>query len=195
MELVHRHAKWAFLLAACIGLAATTASMANAAEDTSSFTAPSDLASTTEPLTATENVVQATTTPVLASSPAATSTGTVLNCTYAYTADLYNTPSGHKAPGATIVGTQSWTHCIDPEGNEYEFKTTPARYRALGDRDAEMPREYATPSARVNEKTSHSTHEVPSERVSILAASSTEQLPENTSSTTATAVPAISSAD
>lgn len=62
----------------------------------------------------------------------------------AYTADLYDTPSGHldgdyvQATGnqafdtshhiAHVVGSQSWTVCHNAQGQTFEFKMAPGDY-------------------------------------------------------------------
>jgi hypothetical protein len=72
-----------------------------------------------------------------------------LDCSTAYTADLYDSASGHEEPGARIIGTQSWTLCTDSAGASYEFKITPAEYAALAAPDAAMPSEVASASAKL----------------------------------------------
>jgi hypothetical protein len=66
----------------------------------------------------------------------------------AYTSDLYNSPDGHAAPGATIIGTQSWTDCNDGQGHSYEFKLTPDAYAALSAPDAQMPHKATAESSQ-----------------------------------------------
>lgn len=62
-----------------------------------------------------------------------------LNCGMAYTADLYDTRSGHEETGAAIIGTQSWTVCKDSEDRTYEFKITSAEYDAFSLTDSAIP--------------------------------------------------------
>jgi hypothetical protein len=80
-------------------------------------------------------------------------------CFMAYTADLYDTPSGHLDPGyefesevaatttanvAHIIGTQSWTVCRDETGQKYEFTLTPEQYLNLSKPNASMPKKAVT---------------------------------------------------
>ncbi|MBR0960892.1 hypothetical protein [Bradyrhizobium japonicum] len=81
-----------------------------------------------------------------------------LDCPMAYTADLYDTPSGHLDPGYSLdtglgtttgqsahkIGTQSWTVCHDAESHTYEFKIAPSDYSGLDQPGAEMIRETVT---------------------------------------------------
>lgn len=78
---------------------------------------------------------------------------------YAYTAALYDTPSGHLDPGyyldavptsatttitgtvAHEIGTQSWVVCDDKQGNTHEFTMTADDYAKLALPDASMPQE------------------------------------------------------
>lgn len=78
---------------------------------------------------------------------------TPLTCTSAYTANEYNTPSGHIAKGATAIGMQSWVNCNDEHGYTYEFKITPEEYAALASPNARMPIEYASSSSQLNAPT------------------------------------------
>jgi hypothetical protein len=90
----------------------------------------------------------------------ATSTPAVqLTCTMAYTSDLYDTPSGHAAPGATVIGAQAWTDCHDDQGHTYEFKLAPEQYAALSGPGATMPQEILTESSEQAsvDSTTHST--------------------------------------
>jgi hypothetical protein len=71
----------------------------------------------------------------------------------AYTADLYDTPSGHLDPTyklassagevgalvAHIIGTQSWTVCHDSLGREFELKMPAQEYANLSHSDALIP--------------------------------------------------------
>jgi cytoskeletal protein RodZ len=100
----------------------------------------SSVASTSIPLVSTTTAQSAQN--ILTSS----TTARYLTCTMAYTADLYDTPSGHLdgytiATGdssfdsthqvAHIVGSQSWTVCHNPQGQTFEFKIAPNTYNQL----------------------------------------------------------------
>jgi hypothetical protein len=88
----------------------------------------------------------------------ATSTSIDISCDSAYTADLYDTPTGHLDSGyvlatssadtepniAHLIGSQSWADCHDALGNVYEIKLTPEQYAALGQPGATMPKESLT---------------------------------------------------
>lgn len=63
-----------------------------------------------------------------------------LTCDMAYTADLYDTVSGHEEPGAAVIGSQSWTVCKDEQGHAHEIKITPSEYGELALPRARMPR-------------------------------------------------------
>jgi hypothetical protein len=67
-----------------------------------------------------------------------------LVCSQSYTADLYDTPSGHveftsssganassTSVAANIIGEQSWTVCHDARGHVHKFKITADEYAAL----------------------------------------------------------------
>jgi hypothetical protein len=73
----------------------------------------------------------------------------------AYTADVYDTPSGHLdgdyvlATGSStidstlhvahVIGTQSWTVCHNPQGQKFEFRMAPADYGKLSSQGAVIP--------------------------------------------------------
>lgn len=79
----------------------------------------------------------------------ATSTAISVQCSSAYTADLYDTPSGHLDPAyipesqaastsvkvAHLIGSQSWAGCRDDKGHTYELKITPDQYSTFGQKD------------------------------------------------------------
>lgn len=149
--------------AALVGLAfislgsAAFADSGNATSTTATST-PSVTGTSTLVLAATSTSQIATTSPGTPSLTEATSTaavaGEALTCTSAYTADLYSTPSGHAAHGATRIGIQSWIDCNDERGQTYEFKLTPDQYSALARPDASMPVEYTSDAARLGPKLS-----------------------------------------
>lgn len=76
-----------------------------------------------------------------------------IKCDMAYTAELYDTPSGHLDKEYTlatssesigpqfahILGMQSWAECKDVNGEKYEIKLTPQEYGDLGKPEALMP--------------------------------------------------------
>lgn len=72
-----------------------------------------------------------------------------LSCLSAYTADLFNTRSGHAAARAVKIGTQSWVDCTDAQGHKFEFKMSSDQYTSLAKRSVRMPLEFASSSAEV----------------------------------------------
>jgi hypothetical protein len=114
-------------------------------------TPPSDSQTNAAASTTPSTFLAISTSSIATSSPANVSSSAPppLTCTMAYTADLYDTVSGHAAPGANVIGTQAWTDCNDGDGNTYEFKITPEQYAALAEPDAQMPEEVASTSAEL----------------------------------------------
>jgi hypothetical protein len=119
------------------------ATTSDAAATTSELTppAPEVLGAATSAIASTDAMP-----PVQASPKAPLSSGLVevkLQCSQSYTADLYDTPSGHLDPYvkpdvatttdtvAHVIGQQSYTVCHDARGNVHEFPITAAEYAAL----------------------------------------------------------------
>lgn len=165
MDAVRVHAKRVFLLTTFVAIAIVYAfNAASAADDEVSSTTPgaitfseADTSSTstlpTEPITLEPQQSASTTDGVsmnpsmdVSDSSAATSTAraTTLKCSYAYTAPLYATRSGHQEPRAAVIGSQSWTVCEDENGHSFEFKMTPEEYNDLALPGHRMPYKYAS---------------------------------------------------
>src|SRR6266536_2177736 len=113
----------------------TPALSIDSADNLLTSTSTDSVAAISEIATGTPSGVGTTTPETATSTPPAVP----LTCTMAYTSDLYDTADGHAAPGATVIGTQSWTDCNDGQGHTYEFKLTPEEYAALSAPNAKMP--------------------------------------------------------
>jgi hypothetical protein len=109
-----------------------------------------------------------TTATVMTQSPMTESSSTplllvavLLKCTAAYTADLYDTPSGHLDAGYSLadsltststtiasdktsliahkIGAQSWVMCSDRQGHKHEIAITAQTYADLANPDVMIP--------------------------------------------------------
>lgn len=153
----------------------TAASTTSPTEDTGSTTPQKEndsLIATTSEAIVSDPSQTASSTPNAAPNTAST-TESYVKCPSAYTSDLYNTPDGHFAPGARIIGVQSWASCVDDQGNKYEYKLASDEYKRLGRPGEYMPRKPLLTSARVDYK-----HSSPS---STPNGQSKENTPENAS--------------
>lgn len=149
----------AFALAfGAAAMAADTASTTATTTDISTELSPTDVSTSTPDVTASANSASSTPTLTLPRLNIASTSDSVLNsknnqeqllCLSAYTADLFNTRTGHAAPGAVKIGTQSWIDCTDARGHKFEFKMAADHYSSLARRSARMPLEFASSSAEI----------------------------------------------
>jgi hypothetical protein len=182
----------ALIVAACIAVGALKIQYAAAQVDATSsdvVATSSESGPTVGATSTTENPIDnSTATAATQASGAASGLVEVqLQCSQSYTADLYDTPSGHPDPyvkpeiatttdtNPRVVGQQSYTVCHDARGNVHEFPISAAEYAALSVR--------GTPQKSVMETPDQAALDAFPVEATSSAASDTSASPEPTSST------------